>query len=1279
MAETNIDPTSAAYAAREGLLCAKVRWTRGPVVAGVLAVVALGGGIALAPHPTWIVVSTLIALLTMATLALRLLAMTATWWRDPTIAVPPDELARIDRTALPPYSVLVPLYREPEVVPDLRAALAALDYPPDRLDIQFLVEPDDDETIAALTHEPIPPHMRLTTAPTGMPRTKPRACNTGLAQATGEFLVIFDAEDRPEPDQLLKAVCAYRTLPPDVVCLQCRLDHYNSRQSLPSRWTAIDYLLWYRLIMPGLQTLRVPMPLGGTSNHFRIAALRDLGGWDPFNVTEDCDLGLRIARRGWRTRMLASTTWEEAVAEPRAWINQRSRWIKGYLQTWMVHARAQPLRAFGWRGFTGVALSTAGLVAALLVNPIAWITMILWLAIGWSVVDTRSALSIATLVIAVALLLANGVVVGIALLTCLRLDRRDLLGAAALTPVAWVLQSAAAWKAAWEYVVRPFHWQKTRHGQAVADVGTRRLRQGLASGLLAVVIAIGVLLLAGHRIGDDMARQAAARLPPPPPTQLPVRYAPLADDAIALVQADNPRRPKPWRVVEAPSAPPIRSEPMPALGATASFPTAPLELLSRQQRDLSAIAALACDVEVTATAPPDLRVAMHWRDEDGRWFQSVAEQRLVPGAWTRLEFILHDGSAWDGLDHQRGWHPDLLRRVSEVGFRFFSALAYDGPLTVANLRAIPLPAPELAERELVTATPVRAPATTAAVMTRWDLDLDLGRSWSNPFDPEVVRLDAEFTTPDGAVERIPGFYYQAYTRSLGSDGERLEATGAPHWRISHRPRQAGVHRWRVLLTESDGPEHELTTGRYTAVVGETAPHPGYIRRSADKPELFARSDGSFHYPIGHNLCHAIDLRPPVRYSFTTPPDHGSYTFDRYFARMAAAEMNLARIWLTPWSYGLEGNPDWQHFHGAGRYNLANAWKLDHLLDDGERLGIDVLLTITHMSEFQTAWGSAAWHDSALNRANGGCLTRPEDFFTSAKVLQLYRQRLRYLVARWGDRPNILAWEFFGEANLMPGFRAQDCARWHEELAHHLRELDLDRHLIFTHTHNWQEGNELWSLADIDCVQGNGYIRPPNVTTDHVRNFDRYLREVTHYGKPVLVAEYGGRSELGAPSEDYLRGQLHSGIWASFTSPFAGLALQWWWNFTDGADLYGHYRGLARFAAGIDRLTHDYWPVRSRIAAEDTILHVAGMQSADSGFYWIHHPNIFVAWDDVPTIGNATLRVSDLQPGRYQLECWHTLRGEILLTTIVELSGQNDLPLPAIERDLAVKLSRIADE
>ncbi len=377
-----------------------------------------------------------------------------------------------DDADLPRYTVLVPLQREGTMLPTLIERLEALDYPQDRMEVLLLVEADDDETHAALGACHLPPHIRPITAPPGLPRTKPRALNVGLARARGRFIVVYDAEDQPEPDQLRKAVAAFRALPRRVVCLQARLNYYNRHQTLLTRLFAVDYALWYDALLPGLARRGGLVPLGGTSNHFRIEALRRLGGWDPFNVTEDCDLGVRVARAGLQVALLDSTTWEEAVTRVLPWVRQRSRWVKGYLQTYLVHMR-QPLRLWrdlGPRGFMDFQALVGGTGLALLVNPVMWALTVVY-AVGR---DTPAGALVHALfpsalyyLALTALVVGNFVFFYVNLYVCVRHGYDELTRYALLTPLYWVLMSIGAWWGLCSLVLHPHYWAKTAHGASL--------------------------------------------------------------------------------------------------------------------------------------------------------------------------------------------------------------------------------------------------------------------------------------------------------------------------------------------------------------------------------------------------------------------------------------------------------------------------------------------------------------------------------------------------------------------------------------------------------------------------------------------------------------------------------------------------------------------------------------------------------------------------------------------------------------------------------------------
>ena len=377
----------------------------------------------------------------------------------------PEEIAAVPDHELPTYTILIPLYREAEVLGRLVQALGKLDYPAGKLDIQLLLEEDDQQTIEAARRMSLPPQFRCVVVPQGHPKTKPRACNYGLQQSSSDLLVIFDAEDRPEPDQLRKAAVAFRRTPPEVVCLQARLNYYNQRQNLLTRWFTAEYSTWFDLFLPGLTASGAPVPLGGTSNHFRVSVLKDLLGWDPFNVTEDCDLGVRLHAHGYRTAMLASTTWEEANPALLNWIRQRSRWAKGYLQTYLVHMRhpLRLLRALGARAFWGFQMTVGGSLLCFLVNPVYWLMTVLWFLTHAGVISAMFPPLIYGLGL-VCGFLGNFVFVYLALVGCMQRGYYDLVKYTVLTPVYWLLMSIGAYKALLQLISRPHYWEKTQHG-----------------------------------------------------------------------------------------------------------------------------------------------------------------------------------------------------------------------------------------------------------------------------------------------------------------------------------------------------------------------------------------------------------------------------------------------------------------------------------------------------------------------------------------------------------------------------------------------------------------------------------------------------------------------------------------------------------------------------------------------------------------------------------------------------------------------------------------------
>ena len=372
---------------------------------------------------------------------------------------------------LPVYTVMVPLFREAKVLPILADALRKLDYPASKLDIKLIFEEVDVETWQAAKALRLPGNFEFIRVPHSLPLTKPKACNFALPFARGEFLVVFDAEDAPEPDQLKRAVAAFRRGDEKLACVQAQLNYYNVFENWLTRQFTLEYTSYFDLLLPTLAKLGLPIPLGGTSTHFRTALLRSAGAWDPFNVTEDADLGMRFAMLGLRTGIIRSTTHEEANCRIDNWLRQRSRWIKGWIQTYLVRMRhpVRLYRSLGLRGFLGFQVVIGGFSLSSIVHPFFYLSTVIAVLTMQTLPGTGmfTALRDGTLVAFFNLLVlvsGYGVTILAGMTAVAARGFHPLIVSALMMPAYWMLISVGAHKAIFQLVVRPFHWEKTHHG-----------------------------------------------------------------------------------------------------------------------------------------------------------------------------------------------------------------------------------------------------------------------------------------------------------------------------------------------------------------------------------------------------------------------------------------------------------------------------------------------------------------------------------------------------------------------------------------------------------------------------------------------------------------------------------------------------------------------------------------------------------------------------------------------------------------------------------------------
>ncbi|WP_442579208.1 glycosyltransferase family 2 protein [Mesorhizobium sp. ASY16-5R] len=384
-------------------------------------------------------------------------------------AKPPPGLEATPPGDLPFYSVLVALHREADVVPQLLAALDRLVWPKSKIEIKLVCEADDSQTLGAIAAHGLPHHVEIVEVPPGQPRTKPKALSYAVPLIKGDYVVLYDAEDRPHPLQLLEAWHCFERGGEDLACVQAPLEISNEESGLIPLLFAFEYSALFRGLLPWLSGRRVILPLGGTSNHLRVSALEEVGGWDPYNVTEDADLGLRLVRFGYRTQTISLPTLEDAPETLSIWLPQRTRWFKGWCQTWLVHMRdpVALFRELGLRSFCLAQILYAGLVLSALVHPLLIVAA---LYLGLQIVVGQS-----TFGWMVALLVVDTINIVCGYLSFLLLgwyslrkpERKSFWRVVKFTPVYWMMMSLAAWRSLLHLWRRPHHWEKTPHFRTV--------------------------------------------------------------------------------------------------------------------------------------------------------------------------------------------------------------------------------------------------------------------------------------------------------------------------------------------------------------------------------------------------------------------------------------------------------------------------------------------------------------------------------------------------------------------------------------------------------------------------------------------------------------------------------------------------------------------------------------------------------------------------------------------------------------------------------------------
>ena len=674
-------------------------------------------------------------------------------------------------------------------------------------------------------------------------------------------------------------------------------------------------------------------------------------------------------------------------------------------------------------------------------------------------------------------------------------------------------------------------------------------------------------------------------------------------------------------------------------------------------------------VEVPADAPADLGVGVFVRDRHGHWFQR-AIGALGPG---RHALAVPVGSGDPLLAEPGGarWSASEAALCDRGGLFFWSASGSRARLGVT----FTAPGPAAVARPVPARLLDLAPDETATTGARWNVAFTPSPWPANPQRNEDFRADLVVVQPDGAVLRLPAFQDQPMRGEDRGDREAVVAAGPARFVARFRPHQPGTHRLRLEARWAGG---AVVDAALPPLVASGAAWDGYARVDREDPRFFS-AGGRFIWPLGPNLRSVRDERSQERLGTTPTVDRGSLSYRAYLERLAAAGGDAVEIWLASWNLGLEWTAAWAPFPGIGRVNHANAWRLERVLDDCERLGIRVNLVLNNHGQGSEKTDHE-WELNPWNTVNGGPLARPGLLFSDPLALAGQERMRRYLAGRYGDSPAILGWKLWSEVNLTAGAR-EDVRTWHQQAAARWREVDQGRHPVTTHwSGDWRNADAaICAFDDIGYICIDAYHAPVGergwLLADLLHEgLHSQPRGLARFAKPVLVTEYGGN--WNAAPVPQLDAEHRSGPWTALVSGYGGAPMLWWFEWVDQQDRWSAYTGLARFRRG-----EDLRGARAACVKLDT--------SGGYGLWaacWSRPGRrlgylLDRAWggtgDDARTWTGITVEHgTDVPPGPVALEWWDPDRGEVLeRRTWEHPGGPLTASAPAFRRHLAFKLWR----
>jgi len=541
---------------------------------------------------------------------------------------------------------------------------------------------------------------------------------------------------------------------------------------------------------------------------------------------------------------------------------------------------------------------------------------------------------------------------------------------------------------------------------------------------------------------------------------------------------------------------------------------------------------------------------------------------------------------------------------------FFAAGA-SAQQTNAPVQAVAIEPSELDAARPISLNKIEVLQKMVPMHGRLEVRADIASGGNNPFDPDEIRVDATLVSPSGARKTAPGFFYAARTEGMEGDD----------WRIRFSPDETGEWEGELVVTGRGG-ERETKSFEFECTLPAL---PAPIRVCRQDPTCFERADGSYFYPIGQNVC------------------WGSLKdYEHHFTKMHQNGENWSRIWIAPWNVDIEWSNKKPGFRGLGRYHLPNAEKLDKIMELADVYGIHLQMVLHEHCRIATQW-NPEWQNNPYNQKLGGPCASPHDFFTHPEAIRLARNRIRYIVARWGYSSRVMAWELFNEVNLGDGFDRQTDTLWHLDMARYIRKLDPQGRMITT-SYAGELNQDVFALPEIDFAQVHVYDE------SIVEKQIEWMSAFANYRKPYFIGEFGRNTKDGVDRKDKKGMVLHSGIWAQFMMPSGGNAMSWWWyDLIKPSNLYYRFGTLNAFAAGVDRRGKKWNWQYGGMTGDPKSPRILSMASTDMVMFWAYDPKILPYIEKMPESVpdlEGEIVIENLQPGKWSVEKWEPFNSHV---------------------------------